>query len=207
MRVLVDGKEARELVPGEQSLAQVYRELVGRLFLEGRTVVAVVLDGQAVTDEELTKLLDGERAPCETMELRTLDTVELSRETLTEVLKHLERLRDGLQLTIDHLGRGERAMALAALRPTLEVWLAICEAVQKVCVLVHVDLTTKMDDRSVGELQQSVIDTLGDVQGAIEQEDWAAFAEVLAHKLLPSVEPWEALVISLRDRLETDQKT
>ena len=207
MKVVVDGTEVREFVPGGQPLAQVYRELVGRLFLEGRTVVAVVLDGQAITDEELTKLLDAERAPGETMELRTLDTAELSRGTLTEILKHLERLRDGLKLTIDHLGRGKRAMALGALRPTLEVWLAICEAVQKVCVLAQVDLTTKMDDTSVGELQQSVIDTLGDVQCAIEQEDWAAFAELLEHELLPSVDPWETLVIALRHRLETDQKT
>lgn len=206
MKVLVDGKEVREIGPDGPPLADLYRELVGGLFMEGRTVVAVATDGETITEEELTKLLDGESAPPGTMELRTLDTGELTRGTLAEVLKHLDRLRDGLRLTTDHLGRGERAEALGALRPTLEIWLAVCEAVQKVCVLAQVDLTAKMGDTSVGELQQSVVNALGDVQSAIEKEDWVKFADLLEYELLPSVDQWETLVNGLRDKLQTDQK-
>ena len=174
--------------------------------MDGRTVVAVAIDGETITDDELTKLLDSESAPPETMDLQTLDTRELTRGTLTEVLKHLDRLRDGLGLAIEHLGRGERAEALGALRPTLEIWLAVCEAVQKVCVLAQVGMTAKMDDTSVAQLQNAVVNALGDVQSAIEQEDWVKFADLLEYELLPSVDQWETLVNTLRDRIQTDQK-
>lgn len=206
MKVLVDGNELRQVSPDGEPLAQIYRELVGGLFREGRTVVAVTLDGRTLKDDDLTRLLDGEESPGETLDLQTLDTAELSRATLAEISTHLERLREGLKMTVDHLGRAERAKALAALRPTLEIWLAVCEAVQKVCLLSQIELTAEREETTAGTLQESLVGSLGDVQSAIEQEDWVRLADLLEYELMPSVTGWDTLVKAVLDRLQGDVK-
>ena len=206
VRLLVDGNEVRHVPADGPPLAQVYRELVGGLFLDGRAVVAVTLDGRTLEDDELTTLLDGEQGGSQTMDLKTVDTGELSRSTLTEVTRHLDHLHDGLKLTVDHLGRGERGEGLGALRPTLEIWLAVCEAVQKVCVLQQIDVADELDDAGVGGLQQSLLRSLTDIQSAVEQEDWVRLGDLLEYELLPSVVRWKTLVNALLDRLKPDRK-
>jgi len=205
LNVLVDGKQVREVMPGSESLLEVYGEVVSGLFQSGRTVVGVVLDGRVLSQEEQKRLVDGEQVEAATLEVRTMGIVELASDTLEEVLKHLSPLRESLEKAVRHLGAGERAEALEAFRPTLDIWLAACEAVQKVCLLSGIDPRSDIGSTTVEAAHQKVVTTLQEVQASFEQQDWVRLSDVLEYEMLPIVAEWEALVKSLLEMVQSDR--
>lgn len=204
MKVVVDATEVRE-VDSTEALGLAYRELVGELFEDGRTVVRVSLDAKELSQDELTKLLDGEELGGDALELETVGTLDLTRDTLRQVAGHFDPLRRGLETAVTHLGRDERTQALEAFRPTLQVWLAICETVQKVCVLSGIDVAAGAPEVSLEAAHRRVVKVLGGIQSSFERQDWVKLADQLAHELLPVVDEWESLVRTLLQKLEHDQ--
>jgi len=203
VRILVDGEAADEAVAGGEALTEVYLRVVGELAARGRTVVGVSLDGRTLTQEDQTKVLDGETLG-EALDLRTVSTRELATATLGEVAKHVDRARKGLRTAVERLGAGDRTEALAAFQPTLEIWMAVCEAVQKVCIVSDIDITADLAGTSVAGEHGKIVDALGDVQSALAQQDWVKLADVLEYEMLPATERWRTVVTSLLEKLQSD---
>jgi len=202
VKILVDGVEVRET--GDAAPALAYREVIAELIARGRTVVSVTLDGRVLGREEQTRVLDGEGQAGGALELTTVGTTELARATLEEVLKHLDVLRSGLHTVGDHLARTERTRALETFRPTLEIWMAVCEAVEKVCVIARIDTETGDDALSLEPPRRRIVDALGEIRSAFEQEDWVKLADLIEYEMLPAADAWETLVAALLSRLQTD---
>lgn len=202
VKFIVDGNElSGDMVEGKPAVS-VYREVVAKQFMSGRTVVGMLLDGVAATTDQQARLFDGEEVDAKTVEFQTIATADLARETLKQLLKHFEPLRRGMKLCVDCLDRGERVAALEAFRPTLEIWLTLCDAVQKVCLLCNIDISTSLGPSTVLEAHDKVSRSLGGIQSAFGQKDWDKLRSVLESELLVAVDEWELLVQALLAKVE-----
>jgi len=199
VKLVVDGEEVRDAPAG--TLAATFGEVVGELLSE---VISVALDGRVLDRDDQTRVLDEEQSAGEELALTTVSTAELARATLDEVLKHLDVLRDGLRKAVDHLGRGERIQALECFRPTLEIWMAICEAVQKVCVIVDVHEVGGDGEPDIAAEHGKIVAALGEIQSAFEQQDWVKLSDLLEYEMLPAADAWEGVVRTLALRLQVD---
>jgi len=203
VKILVDGEAAANPTAGGEPLVELYRRAVAELLAQGRTVVSTSVDGRILVEDELTKVLDGE-SDGEALNLQTVATAELAGSTLKEVAKHVARLREGLRRAVDRLGADDRTGALEAFRPTLEMWMAVCEAVQKVCIVIGHDVAADLDGTSVADEHRKIVDALGEIQSAFEQQDWVKLGDLLEYEMLPATDRWEAVVNRLLHKVQAD---
>ena len=105
---------------------------------------------------------------------------------------------------IELLAGGDRTKALGAFRPTLEIWMAVCEAVQKVCVVAGIDVACDLEGTSVAEEHRKIISALGEIQTTFVQQDWVKLSDLLEYEMLPATKRWEAVVNALLGKIQTD---
>jgi hypothetical protein len=201
VKIIVDGQPWGDAESASRPSLDVYRELVRREFGRGRTVVSVFFDGLEASPQEQERMLAGEKLDVESMEFRTMSTEDLVRGTLDELTRHFTPLREALEATARWLAEGERRRALDAFRPSLDLWLGLCETVQRVCVLMLVDVGTPIGATSVLQAHEKIAASLAEVQACFEAQDWTRLASVISDGMLASVDEWEAIVKSLRERV------
>lgn len=194
MRIVVDGKSDAPESVATGTVADAYDEVASRMQRMGRTVLDVKLDGHVVTPEGRDEMFGKAAADCECMELETVDTRELAANTLSEVRRHLKPLREALESALETLGAMQRLRALETLKPTLEVWLAVCEAVSKVGILMGRDLSMPVGaGPSVEQGQQQVLAVLEKTQQVFVNQDWVGLADLIEYDFLPLVETWNQI--------------
>ena len=204
MKVIVDGQEVRKVAGGDD-LAGVYRELVGGLLANGRTVTQVVLDGKEMTQSEQSEMMESPSAGGDVLELNTIPADALICGTLEQVLQHMDVLRGGIAAAVDEFAKGNREKSLEALQPALDVWAVVCEAVQKVAVLetLRSDSAVQVDP-SAAEQEGSRV--LTELERAMIEGDWVAFGDLLEYELPGVVDTWEELVKSILSSHQSDSQ-
>lgn len=194
MKVLVDGKPERV---EKVATAEIYREVVGRQFEHGRSVIGVLVDGIEAGPEEQQRILAGGEADYDTIEFRTMPTAELVSGTLDELLRQFGPLREATRAAAAAMAEGDHRKALEAFRPSLDRWLTVCDTVQKACLLLRQDVAVPLGGSSVLAAHERIAGVLAAIQGCFEKTDWARFEEVVSKDLPAAADEWEKIVKAL----------
>lgn len=202
VKVFVDGQDVRE-VTEEVTVRDVYRELVGGLLVDGRTVTEVKLDGKVLSQDEQNEMLQEGSHSGAALELKTVATEPLIRETLEEVLKHITLLRVGITRAVEELSKGDRQKALEALQGVLNIWVVVSEAVQKVFALDMLKDGREPDPAMI-EKQKKGAEVLLEFERAMTESDWVTFGDLLEYELPGVVDGWESLVKEILASRESD---
>lgn len=199
MRVSFDGKEADSIASvGSGTVGQAYDASVGEVNRMGRTVLEVRLDGKLVASDERSTVFDRSVDEFEEMLLETVKTHDLVRAALTESRRHLTLCRDALRSSHTLLAASQQVKALKTLKPTLDVWMAVCEAVAKISILMGTNLTDPIvEDISVEGAQREVVEVLGRTREIFENKDWVGLSDLIEYEFLPLVTRWEKVCQAL----------
>jgi hypothetical protein len=206
MKILVDGRQTREIGGDAAGLAAAYRETITGLAVGGRTVVKVSADGRELSNEQQEEMLSGTVLPRETLAFESEDTRELAANALGEVGRHFDPLRSALSVATQALGRSEGTKAFEALRPALEIWLATSQAVHQVVILTRLDTGGEGIGADFAATHRRTVGVFGEVLSTFQQEDWVRLNDLLEYELLPLVDEWENVVRVLQNSMRSDSQ-
>jgi len=194
MRISLDGKESGLEAVAVGTVGQAYEATLEPVNRMGRTVLDVRLDGKVIEPEQRVVFFEKSVDEFDEMLLETVDTRELVRAAVVEARKHLTPCREALQSAQTLLAEGHQVRALQTLKPTLDVWMGVCEAVTKAAILMGMDLGHPVvGDLSIEGAQMLIVAILERTRAIFDNRDWSGLGELIEHELLPLVASWEGI--------------
>jgi len=184
--------EPREVLTG--TVGQAYEAAVDDASRAGLTVLDVRGDGKLLTEASRPRVFEKSAADVNLMEIEPVDTHQLVRAAVAEARNHLAPCREALQAAHGLLYAQHHVRALKPLKPALEVWMAVCEAVTKAAILMGRDLTKPiLNNLSIEDSQHRIVDILDRTRVIFEQRDWSALSSLIETDFLPLVAHWEGV--------------
>ena len=187
--------------PGGQTLAAAME--AGKLAADaaGRMIIEVWADGAAAPGEHL------EDPPADDPyagELRFISVVpaELVSSAMIEAAENLVRVREPQQAAAGALARGETGEAMKSVAVCLQAWESARKAMQDGCAVLGVtptELVSEADAPRVARAIDDLLSALRDVQTAVQNQDVATLADVLAYDLDELSDTWEQLLRSMAE--------
>jgi hypothetical protein len=202
MEVVIDGKSGFGTPDEGTTLRAVVESLKRTVASRRRSVVALVLDGQALSAERLGLLADEAPGKFSLLEVRTADPVELSSGTLAGLVGHLQNMERSHADVIAAVSGGEYGRSLDRSEAVFFAWDILLRAVRDVGGMIGSDYRTfdvggaTLDGR-IRDLQ----DVLIRFSAALEYKDVARVTEIVDQELKPKLPQWKAVLDALGRRL------
>lgn len=172
----------------------------------GRIIVDVIADGQALDEKALAR---AERSKAEVQELRlaSADPRELVRTSLLDAEDALEQARTDQCIAAEMIHGGQVDEARESLASMLKTWQAVRDVLARGSAVLRVDLDrVDLAKASAGAVGGRVSDQthqlfaqLDDLKSALAREDWSAVADTLGADMDDLVESWQAMLRTLAD--------
>jgi hypothetical protein len=183
MIVSVDG-HAKALSSTPETLGTLIDELKRAAAKDNRIVMAVRVDGEdadAAAQNELAARPAGEFS---SIELQTADARELCVATLAEAARHIPSIvEEGTRLA-DLIDAGEHATAIQRLSPLFEVWSTLVATVDKVSILLNLDLTQVGENGvTLAEVVVELSAFLQNLKSALDSSDMVAVRDCIKHEM------------------------
>lgn len=168
----------------------------------GRVIVDVQIDGEQLTNEQLSDQQAVKTAGRE-VRLYTADPQTLAVDTLRQVHGRLHEAGQMQQRAAELLQQDQTAEALQQVASAIEIWLQTQQAVQHSSELLSVDLDAlTVDNQPLSELTDGLITQLKELKESLNAGDTVGLADALAYEWPQTVERWERLVNALIERIE-----
>ena len=163
---------------------------------QGRVIIDVILDGEVVSEDDLSRLCGGESlATPDKVQFNTADPIELTRTVLEqaeEALGQAVRLQSEVG---EMLQSGELTDAMSQLTAPMELWGQVYQAVVQCALLLGVDLG---EVEAAGEPAEQIVGGLAEqlrqIRDALVSEDQVALADELSYELADTADRWGALI-------------
>ncbi len=170
---------------------------------QGRVIIDVILDGEVVSEEDLSRMCVGEsQATPETVQLNTADPIELTRTVLEQAE---EALGQAVQLQAkvgEMLQSGEVSDAMGYLTAPMELWGQVYQAVVQCALLLGVDLAeVKAGGEPADQIVGGLAEQLRQVRDALVSEDQVALADEFSYELADTADRWETLIQVMREHV------
>lgn len=200
MEVTVDGKSAVVEPAGERSLGEVLDEAREKVLGQGRVITEIKLDGgilEAERQEELGSRWAGE---FDRVEITTRQATELARETLLELVRHVEQVEAVIPELVGHL-EGERVQeAMSLLGACCQMWAVVQEALSRVGTLLSWDYGEEnVAGKSVAEWLGEMEGTLRQMNEALVNRDYFLLGEALTYEFSPAMSRWQGILKQLAE--------
>ena len=198
MRISLDGRESDLEAVSVGTVGEAYEASLDPVNRMGRTVLDLRLDGKVIATEQRVVFFEKSVDEFDEMVLETVNTLELVRAAVVEARKHLTPCREALQSAQALLADGHHVRALQTLKPTLDVWMGVCEAVTKAAILLGIDLAGPIvNDLSIEGAQMLIVAVLERTRAIFDGKDWRGLGDLSEHELLPLVASWESICRTL----------
>jgi hypothetical protein len=204
MRIVVDN-EPLTAAPGNIAAAL----SAARLNAEqrGRVVIEALLDGEPLTDAQLS---DPSTAPRNSGEMRftTAEPAELVGSTLIGVAETLTDVKQEQQAAAELLTLGKMSEAMDRLHHALRTWEGVRQAVIDGTKLLGMSVeTTRVrttsGERAMSEQVRLLATSLGEVKRAFGAEDWSGLADVLGYDMQEQADQWRETLLALAELIRT----
>ncbi len=200
MEVVIDGRGGWTRGSAGSTLAAVLETV--RKALGGRRIVLIVLDGEELTRERESALGARNSDDFSMLEMRTIDSGVLGRETLKGIAAHLANLERAHQEAAKLIEAAEYGRATERLTECYGGWDTLSRAVRDAAFIAgtelkSIDLGPYRADELVRKLNQSLMR----VRGAMEFRDVMRLSELAEQELKPALADWRKLVDALTKRL------
>lgn len=166
---------------------------------EGRAVIEVLIDGQAVRGDDLVDA-STEPIPGSRVELFSADPLQLVSQSLRDASVALESSRQAHTEIAGRLQAGtDTAQALGDLSGTLSVWQGVQDVLARGYALLgrdpaSLDLSGLGDGKDVTTLLGELGQQLRDVRRSLEDHDLAALADTIGYELEPLAGVWASVL-------------
>jgi hypothetical protein len=198
MEVVVDGRSGMNAPESGTTFHAIFDSLRKAAASRRRAVASFVLDGEVLSIERQADLAGQAPGTYGLLEVRTIDPLEFSLNTLTGLLSHLknmERTHDEAALCA---GSGEFAKALEKFDSCFQGWDILIRAIRDVASLTSADLRTlKAAGSTVQDQIRLLQDSLLRFSAAFEFKDVMRVAEIVQAELKPRLESWRGVVEAL----------
>jgi hypothetical protein len=199
MTVFVDDQPAALTGQTLEALLAAARD---HLAASGRVVVDVVMDGEALTE---TQLSQPEQVTTDGAEVRlyTADPAELAVDTLEQVKARLGEAAQMHERAAELLQQDQPSEGLQKVAEAIEVWLQTQQAVQHSGELLGLDLgQMSIDGRAMSDVTSDLAQQLRSLKDMLESGDTVALADALAYEWPETVQQWDRLVQTMIDAIE-----
>ncbi len=204
MRLYLDGDPILAETPG---LATALREGIASAERKGRIVVEAMLDGCALTDEQLENPTDDPEAGDE-VRLLSAEPRSLVRITLLDAADALEDAKARQVQCAGKLQSGDIEGAMQTLAEAISVWQAVRDVVSRSADLLHLPLDgiaipVDGEARTVGDHIASLTHNLEELKRSVNGEDWSALSDVVGYDLDQQADRWRGLMHALADHVKS----
>lgn len=198
MTVYID--EQRVELAGDR-LAEVLAAASERLEPQGRLIVEVAVDGQALVGEQLDE--HGQMAvEGREIRLRSVEPVELVVAALTDSRAGLGEARELQMQAAELLQQDEAESAMRKVAGVVGLWQQVQAAVIQSLRLTRVRLEDlDVDGQSSQQLIEQLLEQLKQVRQLLQDSDTIGLADTLAYEWPTTLERWDRMIELLIDRV------
>ena len=183
MDISVDG-HVQPLNPLPRTIGVLLDELRTSAAREHRVILSVRVDGADVDINAQRRIATEPTSRFSAVAVETADAKSLCVATLDEASRHIQPVIDEAARLSDLLDAGRESEALARISPCLEILGTIIAAVEKVSILLELDLHEVAHDGStLAEVVGRLTDFLRDLKKSIEDRDLVAVRDSMKHEL------------------------
>lgn len=185
MEILVDGKKQFTLQSNPGTVGGVLIEISEYLESNGRVLQGVVADGKPVPPEEIM----GKFGRMSVSEVTSLDVasanmLELVDESIGELKEVLPELPAACQALSEVLASETPQDGFSAFNQLLEVWEVLQERRAQIVSALGLDTyVTKLGDVTFAEREEGLTEALARARKLMEESDFVALADLMAHEL------------------------
>jgi hypothetical protein len=198
MEVVVDGRAGMTTGETGATFRGVFEQVRRAAATRQRLVVSMTLDGEPLSIERQGLLADRAPTGYGLLEVRTIDPLQLSRETLAGLpghVKNMERTHDEASAAA---AAGEYAKALEKFDAVFGGWDILLRAIRDVGALSGADFRgLQAGELAVDVRMRQLQDALLRFSAALEFKDVPRIAEIVRDELRGALVHWRGVVESL----------
>lgn len=183
MEISIDG-ERREVALLPATIGTLIDELKTSVGQDDRVVLSVSVDGKEMDICRQQEIADTPAGQFGSVEIETADAKVLCRATLEEAGRHIQPVVDEASRVAELLDAGKDTEAFSRILPCLEVWSTIMAAVEKVAILLELDIReVTTGEASLPEVIQELAEMLRDLKEGIDARDLVAVSDAMKHEM------------------------
>ncbi|HEX7897410.1 MAG TPA: hypothetical protein VF950_06600 [Planctomycetota bacterium] len=198
MEVVVDGRTGLSSGQEGTTFKAVFESVRRTASSRRRVIVSVVLDGEVLSPERQGMLADRASSEFGLLEIRTIDPIGLSLETLTGLLAHVKNMERTQAEAGAAAESGEYAKALEKFDAVFNGWDILLRAVRDVGALSSADFREMRAGGDTVEVRiRELQDALVRFSASLEYKDVPAITDIIANELTRALGYWREVVEGL----------
>jgi hypothetical protein len=195
MEVVVDGRTGLSAGQEGATFKAVFESVRRTASSRRRVIVSVILDGEVLSPERQGMLADRASADFGLLEIKTIDPILLSLETLTGLLAHVKNMERTQAEAAAAAESGEYAKALEKFDAVFNGWDILLRAVRDVGALSSADFREMQAGGGSVEVRiRELQDALVRFSASLEYKDVPAITDIIANELSKALGHWREIV-------------
>lgn len=183
MEISVDGLNLT-LDDPPPTVGRLIDDLKNRTARSNRVILSIRLDGDDLDPPAQRRIADRPLDEFASLEVETADAKSLCVATLEEAGRHIQPVIDEAGRIGELIDQGKEADALGRMAPCLEVLGTIVAAVEKVSILLELDLNeVAFEGASLADIIGRLSEFLRDLKSSIDARDLVAARDSMKHEL------------------------
>ena len=198
MEVVVDGRMGHSSSQDKATFQSVVDAVRKTVASRKRLVVSMTLDGESLSPERQGMISARSAAEFGLLEVRTIDPLRLSSETLHGLPGHVSNMERIQREAGEAADASEYAKALEKFDSVFSGWDILLRAVRDVGALAGVDFhALKVGDRPVEARIRELQDALVRFSASLEYKDVPVISEIISKELSVALGHWRGIVEAL----------
>ena len=198
MEVVVDGRTGLSSIQAGATFRSVFESIRKTAASRRRVIVSVVLDGEVLSPERQGLLAERSSSDFGLLEIRTIDPIRLSLETLTGLMAHVNNMERTQRESAKAAESGEYAKALEKFDAVFNGWDILLRAVRDVGALSSADFRALQAGGGSVEIRiRELQDALVRFSAALEYKDVPVITDIISNELDRALSHWRGVVESL----------
>jgi hypothetical protein len=198
MEVVVDGRAGMTAPENGTTFRALFEQIRRNAANRRRMVVSFVLDGETLSVERQGLLAERAPAGFGLLEVRTIDPLQFSLETLAGLTSHVKNMEKAHEDASAAAGAGEYSKALEKFDAVFNGWDILLRAIRDVGALSGADFRSlRAGDQPVEARVRHLQDALLRFSAALEFKDVPRIAEIVQDELRGALVQWRGIVAAL----------
>lgn len=199
MQLIVDEQAYTGPLSASQTIQELADDVCGK-GQNGRLVIGLACNGQAVTADQLETVLGSQINAFQCVEIQTVSVREQIRTTLAQAADTLNQAHAVRETAADLLDQGRHEPAMAELRQILEILKQVQQTALLTSQLLEIDLETlNPGGRNFLEVLSLVKNQLGQLKGGMEAHDFVSVSDILRYEFAEPLDAWASILGTLQD--------
>jgi hypothetical protein len=197
VQILVDDQPYMMTGPSDQTVGELANEVsLSNGGSEGRFVVSLRCDGQAVGQQELASILQTPAQSYDRLDLQTQPVKALVCGAIEQAIAVLEDSTHAREKAADFLAAGQQEPAMRELQRFMQAWKQIHQTLVVSAQVLHIDLDAiRVGDTALTDVLEALKTQFTNLHEAMVQADFVVVGDILRYEL---AEPLSQLALCVR---------